>query len=100
MLYHTGCRTNYDRDMWPAAQAAVSLLQKAGVDPGIRGDSELCCGGRAYQMGYQADFLKTAQKNIELMGFNVAMMAANVSTSNEEAVNIFRRSPTPFRDRD
>jgi len=67
VLYHTGCRTNYDKDMWPAAQAAISLLQKAGVDVAIRGNNELCCGGRAYQMGYQPDFIKTAQKNMELI---------------------------------
>ena len=67
VLYHTGCRTNYDKDLWPAAQAAVSLLQKASIDFAIRGDSELCCGGRAYQMGYQPDFIKTAQKNMALI---------------------------------
>jgi Fe-S oxidoreductase len=67
VLYHAGCRTNYDKDMWSAAQATITLLQKAGIDAAIRGENELCCGGRAYQMGYKADFLKTAQKNMELI---------------------------------
>jgi Fe-S oxidoreductase len=44
------------------------VLQKAGVDPAVDGDGELCCGGRAYEMGYKADFLKTAGKNMERIG--------------------------------
>ena len=35
-----------------SAAAAVSLLKKAGLDVGIAKDGELCCGGRAYEMGY------------------------------------------------
>jgi Fe-S oxidoreductase len=57
VIYHAGCRTCYDKEMWPAARAAVILLQKAGVHPAIAGESELCCCGRAYEMGYKADFL-------------------------------------------
>lgn len=67
VLYHAGCRTRCDNEMWPAAQAAITLLQKAGIDAAIRGDTELCCGGRAYQMGYKSDFLKTATANMELI---------------------------------
>jgi Fe-S oxidoreductase len=66
-IYHAGCRTCYDKDRWPAARAAVKLLQKAGVDIGIAGENEVCCGGRAYQTGYQADFLNQARRNMELM---------------------------------
>jgi Fe-S oxidoreductase len=65
VLFHAGCRTCYDKDMWPAARATVSLLQKAGVDLAIGGENELCCGGRAYQMGYKEDFLKVAKQNME-----------------------------------
>jgi Fe-S oxidoreductase len=42
-------------------------LQKAGVDFGIAGDNETCCGGRAYQMGYEKDFLKQAKKNMAMV---------------------------------
>jgi Fe-S oxidoreductase len=67
VLYHVGCLTSYDKDMWKLAKATVKILQKAGVNFGIAGDAETCCGGRAYQMGYQDDFLKQAKKNMALV---------------------------------
>ena len=66
VIYHAGCRTCYDRDMWKVAKATVTLLQKAGVDVGIGGENESCCGGRAYQMGYKEDFLRQAKQNMAL----------------------------------
>ena len=33
----------------------------------MTGDAEVCCGGRAYQMGYQEDFLAQARKNMALV---------------------------------
>jgi Fe-S oxidoreductase len=67
VLFHAGCRTSYDPGLWKAARASVKLLQKGGVDIGIAGDNESCCGGRAYQMGYKSDFLDQALKNIEML---------------------------------
>jgi Fe-S oxidoreductase len=67
VLYHVGCLTSYDKDMWKLAKATAKILQKAGVDFGIAGDAETCCGGRAYQMGYQNDFLKQAKKNMAMI---------------------------------
>src|SRR4030042_24422 len=67
VLFHVGCRTSFDKDIWKLAKAAVKILQKAGVNFGIAGDAETCCGGRAYQMGYQDDFLKQAKKNMALI---------------------------------
>lgn len=66
VIYHAGCRTCFDKDMWKVARATVTLLQKAGVDVSIGRESESCCGGRAYQMGYKEDFLRQAKQNMEL----------------------------------
>jgi Fe-S oxidoreductase len=66
VLYHVGCQTSYDKDLWKIAQATISLLKKAGVDAGIAGENEVCCGGRAYQTGYKEDFLNQAKKNLEM----------------------------------
>ncbi len=66
VIYHAGCRTCYDQDMWKVARATVGLLQKAGVDVGIGRENESCCGGRAYQMGYKEDLLNQAKQNMEL----------------------------------
>jgi Fe-S oxidoreductase len=66
VIYHAGCRTSYDKEMWKVARGTLNLLQKAQVDIGIAGDRESCCGGRAYEMGYKADFLRQAEYNMEL----------------------------------
>ncbi len=67
VLFHVGCLTSYDKDMQKLAKAAVKILQKAGVNFGIAGDAETCCGGRAYQMGYKEDFLNQARKNMDMI---------------------------------
>jgi len=67
VLYHVGCLTSYDKDFQKLAKATAKILQKAGVDFGIAGDAETCCGGRAYQMGYEADFLSQAKKNMAMI---------------------------------
>ena len=53
--------------MHKLAQATAKILQKAGVNFGIAGDAEVCCGGRAYQMGYQEDALNQAKKNMAMI---------------------------------
>ncbi|OGO31849.1 MAG: hypothetical protein A2Z29_04475 [Chloroflexi bacterium RBG_16_56_11] len=67
VLYHVGCLTSYDKDYQKLARATAKILQKAGVDFGIAGNTETCCGGRAYQMGYEADFLNQAKKNMAMV---------------------------------
>ena len=67
VLYHVGCLTSYDKDMQKLAKATAKILQKAGVNFGIAGDAETCCGGRAYQMGYEEDFLNQAKKNMAMI---------------------------------
>ena len=67
VLYHVGCLTSYDKNMQKLAKATVKVLQKAGVNFGIAGDAETCCGGRAYQMGYPKDFLNQAKKNMAMI---------------------------------
>ena len=67
VIYHVGCQTSFNKDMWKLARATAKLLQKAGVNFGIGGENETCCGGRAYQMGYKQDFLNQAKKNMEMI---------------------------------
>jgi Fe-S oxidoreductase len=67
VLYHVGCLTSYDKDMHKLARATAKILQNAGVNFGIAGDNETCCGGRAYQMGYEKDFLRQARKNMAMI---------------------------------
>jgi Fe-S oxidoreductase len=67
VLYHVGCLTSYNADTQKLAKAIANILQKAGVNFGIAGDAETCCGGRAYQMGYKDAFLEQAKKNMALI---------------------------------
>jgi Fe-S oxidoreductase len=67
VVYHAGCRICYDKNMWKQARDTVTLLQKAGVDIGITGNEELCCGSRAYQIGYQKDFMSQAKKVMQII---------------------------------
>jgi Fe-S oxidoreductase len=64
VLFHTGCRFSYDKDLQETAKAAVSILQKAGLNIGIMGEREMCCGGRIYSMGYRDEFTRLAKANI------------------------------------
>jgi Fe-S oxidoreductase len=65
VAFHAGCRISYDTDVWKVARAGISLLKNAGVDVGIMGNKETCCGSRAYVMGYRGEFAKYANNNIE-----------------------------------
>jgi Fe-S oxidoreductase len=65
IAFHAGCRTCFDRDSWEAARATIAMLTGAGMDVGIMGNDETCCGGRAYSMGYRSEFTKYAENNIQ-----------------------------------
>jgi Fe-S oxidoreductase len=67
VLFHVGCLISRNESMHKIARATAEILGKAGVDFGIAGDAETCCGGRAYQMGYRKDFLNQAKKNMALI---------------------------------
>ena len=67
VLYFVGCQTSYNKDMWKIAKAAAKILQKAGVNFGILGEHETCCGVHAYETGYKQDFLDQAKKNLDMI---------------------------------
>jgi Fe-S oxidoreductase len=51
IVFHAGCRYSFDGEQSGVARTAVAILKKAGVDFGILGADESCCGGRSYCMG-------------------------------------------------
>jgi Fe-S oxidoreductase len=65
VVFHAGCRFSYDDELKGTARAAVTILKDAGVDIGIMGKDESCCGGRAYDMGYKGEFVKFAENATE-----------------------------------
>lgn len=66
VVFHAGCRFSYDEKLQSVARTAVTLLKNAGVDIGIMGQDEGCCGDRAYNMGYKGEFTKFAENSTEL----------------------------------
>ncbi len=65
VVFHAGCRASFDPALWPSLRAAVQVMRRAGLDIGIMGGDEVCCGGRAYEMGYKGELAKYAEHNIQ-----------------------------------
>lgn len=65
VVFHVGCRLSYDEELWRIPRTTVTLLRNAGIDVGIMGRDENCCGGRLCDMGYRGEFLKYAENNID-----------------------------------
>ena len=61
VMFHAGCMLAYDEELWPVVRGAVTLLRNAGVDVGIAGREEACCGGRAFDLGYKGELVKYAE---------------------------------------
>jgi Fe-S oxidoreductase len=80
VLFHAGCRYSYDADLWETVQGAVRLLTSAGVDVGIAGADEACCGGRAYELGYQGEsenFTDDMLSRVKASGADVLVTACS-----------------------
>ena len=67
VLFHVGCQMSYNKDLKKLAKATAKILQKAGVNFGILGEAEICCGSRIYQMGYEDAFLQQAKKYVAVI---------------------------------
>ena len=61
VFLQVGCQLAYDEELWPVIRSAVTILQKAGVDFGVAKKEEVCCGGRAYEIGYEGEFTNYAE---------------------------------------
>jgi Fe-S oxidoreductase len=65
VVFHGSCEARFDIGMGKVARTAVTLLRDTGIDIGILGQGEGCCGGKAYDIGYKAEFNQCAQNNIQ-----------------------------------
>ncbi len=64
-LYFVGCYFAYDPRMKKVALATANILNKAGVDFGILGDKESCCGESIRKTGSEEVFKNLAKENIK-----------------------------------
>jgi Fe-S oxidoreductase len=65
ILYFPGCYLSYDPRLKKVARATAAILQKAGVDFGILGEKENCCGESIRKTGDEALFRRLARENIK-----------------------------------
>lgn len=63
-LYSPGCYLSYDPRAKKIARATVEILNKAGVEFGILGPQESCCGESIRKTGDEALFKSLARQNI------------------------------------
>ena len=64
-LYFVGCYLSYDPRMKKVATATANILNKAGVQFGILGDKESCCGESIRKTGSEEVFKNLAKQNIK-----------------------------------
>jgi len=64
-LFFVGCYYSYDPRLQKVARATAGILQKAGVDFGILGSQESCCGESIRKTGNEDAFKTLARQNIK-----------------------------------
>jgi Fe-S oxidoreductase/nitrate reductase gamma subunit len=62
VLYYVGCACSYDARGRKAAGAFARLMQNTGIDFGILGANETCCGDMARRMGHEYLFQVFAEQ--------------------------------------
>ena len=65
ILYFPGCYLCYDPRLKKVAKATANILNKAGVDFGILGEKENCCGESIRKTGEEELFRRLAKDNIK-----------------------------------
>jgi len=65
VLYFPGCYLSYDPRLKKVAVATAAILNKAGLDYGILGAKENCCGESIRKTGDEELFKKLAKENIK-----------------------------------
>lgn len=65
ILYFPGCYLSYDPRLKKVAKATAAVLNKAGVDYGILGEKEVCCGESIRKTGEEDVFKRLAKENIK-----------------------------------
>ncbi|MBM4348660.1 MAG: (Fe-S)-binding protein [Deltaproteobacteria bacterium] len=64
-LYFPCCYPSYEPRLKKIAQATASILNQAGVDFGILGSKEMCCGESVRKAGNEDLFKRLARENIK-----------------------------------
>jgi Fe-S oxidoreductase len=78
ILYYVGCTSAYDSRIQSVAKNLVFCLQKAGVNFGILGEEEKCCGSEVYCMGEKGLFEFLVEENMKIFNkYAIRQVVAN-----------------------
>lgn len=77
LLYYVGCAGSFDDRYKKVSTAVVKILQAAGINFGILGTEEKCCGDSARRIGNEYLYQMMVQENIEIFNqYNVKKILA------------------------
>jgi len=86
-LYYVGCAPSYDPRNQRVAKALVNILNSAGVDFGILGNDERCCGDSARRLGEEGLFQFLAEENSKIFQ---ELRAERVVTTSPHCYHVFK----------
>jgi Fe-S oxidoreductase len=94
VLYFPCCYPSYDPRLKKVAQATVNILNKAGVDFGILGPKENCCGESVRKAGNETLFKRLARENIKTF---VENGVKKILVSSPHCYNTFKNEYPEFK---
>lgn len=66
ILYYVGCTGAFNLPVRNLPVATASIFQKLGLDFGILGENEICCGSTAMRLGDVDEFRRVAETNMKI----------------------------------
>ncbi|MCX5817516.1 MAG: (Fe-S)-binding protein [Proteobacteria bacterium] len=94
VLYFPCCYPSYDPRLKKVAQATATILNKAGVNFGILGSKEMCCGESVRKAGNEALFKRLARENIKTF---IDSGVKKIVASSPHCYHTFKNEYSEFR---
>ncbi len=94
ILYFPGCYLCYDPRLKKVARATVDILNRAGVDFGILGTRENCCGESIRKTGDEELFKRLAKENIKTF---IENEVKRILVSSPHCYHTFKNEYSEFR---
>jgi Fe-S oxidoreductase len=78
LLYFVGCTPAYDPRIQKVAKSLATILTKTGLNFGILGDEESCCGSEVYGMGEKGLFEFLVEENMKTLNkYNIKQVVTS-----------------------
>jgi len=94
LLYFPCCYPSYDPRLRKVSQATANILSRAGVDFGILGSREVCCGESVRKAGNEALFRHLARENIKTF---IEAGVKKILVSSPHCYHAFKNEYAEFR---